>query len=195
MKKWILLFALISSGSGAFIFSSTGPLVKKPQLTVGLPWNGGKQHGPFEIHSSVKVGETVEADRDLDVDLSLIFNGPCERASLQVRGLDGVELVGGVRFDFDSCGPDENLTQTIRVRLPAGTHGRLAVDVSYINQGHPWNETRSIELTDQQGLNEFSMNLNRKAVPAGLKHQNTLKMEKNQHANLVRIHQADTIIR
>lgn len=125
-------------------------------IAEGIPWNGGKGRGPFDV-SSPQAGSVLPADREVPVEVFVRFREPCDALNVRVRGIDGVQILSRARAAFRECPEGQNLSHPIKVRLPAGTAGYLAVDVSYRREGQPHRETRAIALADARGLEKSDL--------------------------------------
>lgn len=195
MKKWILFVALLGSASLVAALVPRKPHQTARRIASGVPWNGGKQHGPFELHSSFSNQNIVAPDREHKVDLDLIFQDGCEKVSTRVRTLGGIQLLSKARFDFESCPSGEVLANPVTIRLPEGTRGHVVIDVSYISKGKQWNETRAIELSDQKGQDQFLRAVRAQAEPAAHPPKDPTRVnEETTHESTVRVHQADVTI-
>ena len=93
----------------------------------GLPWNGGKPGIPVEVSSDMT--GPIPPDADTPVVVGVSIDMACSAAGVQIRGIEGVVVVGENRFGLGPCSPTEEFQVPVRVRIPSGGAGFLAVDV------------------------------------------------------------------
>ena len=109
----------------------------------GKPWNGGKPTAPVQVESSIE-GE-IAAEEWVDVDLSIIPQSDCSVLTSQVRGVDGLEVSDDSTWSHTGCVAGGTFVRQLRVRVPAGVSGLLAIDLHMeLPGGATYDVTRSV---------------------------------------------------
>lgn len=143
LKKGWYLLAVPVALVAVLKFVGRAPVNGVQAPDQGRPWNGGKPTAPMRIEAN-RDGE-IPADEWLDVDLSLIPVEDCRNLSSSLRGLDGLEILDASRWDHPECLAGKPILRAIRVKVPSGVSGLLAVDLSFEGaDGKPYALTRSV---------------------------------------------------
>lgn len=109
----------------------------------GKPWNGGKPTAPVQVESSLE-GE-IAAEEWVDVDLSIIPQSDCTVLTSQVRGVDGLEVSDDSTWSHTGCVAGGAFVRQLRVKVPAGVSGLLAIDLHMeLPGGASYDVTRSV---------------------------------------------------
>lgn len=156
MKKYFAFFTVVAAASLVAAFIPRKSPSPQRHIASGIRWNGGKQQGPFDMRSSIPANQPVVANKEIPVDMVLIFKTDCNRLQTHVRGVDGVQVLSAASFQHGTCEAGREVSNPVRVRIPAGTRGFLAIDVKYETaDGRVYEETRAIEISDEKGRKDF----------------------------------------
>lgn len=117
-------------------------------IQKGVMWNGGKSRGAFHV-TSPQGAKPLPSDREVAIEVQLDFYQSCEALAVRMRGLDGVQILSRARFQNLSCETGTPLRLPLKVRLPAGTRGFVAVDVGWGSKHEKRWETRTLPLQDE----------------------------------------------
>lgn len=143
LKNGWYLLAVPVALVAVFKFVGRAPFNGVQAPEQGKPWNGGKPTAPMRVEAS-RDGE-IPANEWIDVELSLIPVEDCSNLSSSLRGLDGLEVLDGSRWDHPNCVAGQPVVRAIRVKVPSGVSGLLAVDLTFEGMdGKPFTVTRSV---------------------------------------------------
>ena len=113
---------------------------KEIALGQGVPRYGGKPSLPVFVESDIQ-GE-IEAGKWIPIQLSILVDMECSEFTVQLRGLEGVEVDSpSQRY---SCNPGSSSTHRAQIRVEEGGSGVLAVDVGLVTEEGDRQVTRAV---------------------------------------------------